>query len=315
MNIHDLILQIQGIDDLTGLYLLTPLSDDSGFFSTNGKLLYISSDSEQYASQGIETDYLTLQTHINIKAVRNNQTFNDGIYNIITFKGDLYDPSAESFVNLCSVHARDKLQLGFRDFFYSLITIFQLPSEQGYKNAVGLFGELSFMKYVFDLTGIDISDNWHRSGSMSRYDFSNGKSSIEVKTTSSECNDVTIKHTQIFGSHPCYLAVVCCERYDNGKTINELIDEMQKIGQSFTGLNFCINLARELKRISGQEAAELRFSVRGIDIYYNEDVNPFPILPENISNLVYKLDLSLYDALDEGALYTLTHDFQVNNEE
>lgn len=315
MNIHDLILQIQRIDDLSGLYLLTPLSDDSGFFSTNGKLLYISSDCEQYASQGIETDYLTLQTHISIKAVQNNQTFNDGIYNIITFKGDLNDPSAESFVNLCSVHARNKLQLGFRDFFYSLITIFQLPSEQGYKNAVGLFGELSFMKYVFDLTGIDISENWHRSGPMSRYDFSNGASSIEVKTTASGCNNVTIKHSQIFACHPCYLAAVCCEPYGNGKTINELISEMQKSGQSFNGLNFCINLTRELKRISGQEASELRFSVSSIDIYYNEDINPFPILPESISSLEYKLDLSLYDALDEGALYTLTHDFQIKNEE
>ena len=312
MNIHDLILQIQGIDDLAGLYLLAPLTNDSGFFSSIGKLLYISSDTEHYSSQGIETDYLTLQTHINIKAVKNNQTFNDGVYNIITFKGDLNEPSTESFVNLCSVHARNKLQLGFRDFFYSLITIFQLPSEQGYKNAVGLFGELSFMKYVFDLTGIDISNSWHRSGSMSRYDFSNGTSSIEVKTTASGCNDVTIKHSQIFGSHPCYLVAVCCEPHDNGKTINELIVEMQKADQSFIGLNFCINLAREFKRISGQEASQLRFVTSRIDVFYNEDINPFPILPECISNLEYKMDLSLYDALDEAEHYTLAHEFQLN---
>lgn len=309
MNIHDLLLQIQGISDLTGLYLLAPLSDDSGFFSTDGKLLYISSDDDHYASQGIETDYLTLQTHVNIKAVKNNQTFRDGTYNIITFKGDLQDPSAESFVKLCSVHARNKLQLGFRDFFYSLITIFQLPSEQGYKNAVGLFGELSFMKYVFELTGIDISDSWHRSGSLSRYDFSNGTSSIEVKTTASGSNDVTIKHSQIFGNHPCYLATVCCEQYDNGKTINELIEEMQKNSQVFTGLNFCINLARELKRISGQEATELRFSVNAIDVFFNMDIDPFPVLPESVSNLVYKLDLSLHEALDRQSLSTLIKDY------
>lgn len=309
MNIHDLILQIQRIDDLAGLYLLAPLTNDSGFFSANGKLLYISSDTEHYSSQGIETDYLTLQTHINIKAVKNNQTFNDGVYNIITFKGDLHEPSAESFVKLCSVHAKNKTQLGFRDFFYSLITIFQLPSEQGFKNAVGLFGELSFMKYVYELTGIDISDSWHRSGSQSRYDFSNGTICIEIKTTSSDNSNVTIKHSQIFGDYPCYLAAVCCEQHDSGKTISDLITEMQKDGQAFTGLNFCINLARELKRISGQEASELRFSVCSIDVFFNDSINPFPTLPEGVAKLVYKFDLSMYEALDEPMLYALMQNF------
>lgn len=299
MNMHELLLRIKEIEEPTNLYLLNALSDDSGFFSTGGKLLYMSKDDEGHSTQGIETDYLTLQTHVRIKAVRNNQTFSDGAYNIIIFKGELNDPSAESFVSLCTAHSKNRTKLDFRDFFYSLITIFQLPSEQGFKNAIGLYGELRLMKYFFELTGKDISDSWHRNGSMSQFDFSNGESSIEVKTTLSGESKVTIKQSQIFGNHPCYLAAICCDKNDNGQTINELINEMQRDGTSFSGLNFCINLAKELKRISGQEAAEVRFDVSEIDLFCNYHINPFPEIPECVSNLVYKLDLACFEPLDE----------------
>lgn len=305
MNTHDLLLRISEIEDSTNLYLLCALSDDSGFFSTRGKLLYISKDDEVYATQGIETDYLTLQTHVRIRAVKNNQTFPDGWYNIILFKGDLSELSVDSFVHLCTVHSKNKSQLGFRDFFYSLITIFQLPSEQGFKNAVGLYGELRFMKYCYDLTGKDISEYWHRNGPLSKMDFSNGKSSIEVKTTVSEESKVTIKHSQIFGDNICYLAAVCCDRHDNGQTINELVSEMQKDGTAFVGLNFSINLAKELKRISSQEAEELRFDAGEITLFLNHEINPFPDMPEFVSKLVYDLELSYFEPLSESQIVEL----------
>lgn len=74
---------------------------------------------------------------------------------------------------------------------------------------------------------------------------------------------------------------------------------MQRDGTSFSGLNFCINLAKELKRISGQEAAEVRFDVSEIDLFCNYHINPFPEIPECVSNLVYKLDLACFGPLDE----------------
>lgn len=299
MNINELATQIESNDDPSGLYLLCPLSEDSGFFTSEKKLLYISRDSDIYPHQEIETDYLTLQTHVSIKAVENNQTFSDGEYNIIVYKGTLSESSAASFAELCAVHANNKAQLGFRDFFYSLILLFQLPSEQGFKNAIGLYGELKLMQMVYNRTGKDISEKWHRSGSQSKYDFSNGENNIEVKCTTSGESMITIKHTQIFNDHPCYLAVVYCELYNNGQTIDDVVSEMQMNTTAFKNLNFCINLAKEMKRISSQEATELRFSVTDVQFFLNTNVNPFPELPESVSDIVYKLDLSYHEPLDE----------------
>ena len=51
--------------------------------------------------------------------------------------------------------------------------------------------------------------------------------------------------------------------------------------------------------ISGQEAAEVRFDVSEIDLFCNYHINPFPEIPECVSNLVYKLDLACFEPLDE----------------
>ena len=219
MNVSKIKEKIQSITDLSSIYLIEVLSETAGFFSNDRKILYIAKDIYGYPYEGIETDYLKLQTHIRISSVKNNQTFKDDYYNIIIFKGSVDDDkNLSSFVQICSIHAENSEELNFKEFFYSLITLFQLPVEQAFKNAVGLYGELKFMEYVYQRTKIDISISWHRSGSFSQYDFSNGDRSIEIKTTLSENHEITIKHQQIFGDHSCSLVVIICELYENGQT-------------------------------------------------------------------------------------------------
>lgn len=293
MEIKEIVNLIHTIDDIDGLYLLCPLTTDAGFFSSNGKLLFVARDLDLHSTTGVETDYLQLQTHIRISAVKNNQTFKDDFYNIILFKESVEeDGNAGSFVNLCEIYARNLKELDFREFFYSLIDLFQLPSEQSYKNAVGLYGELKLMQHVLSQYSVDMSNVWHKSGSYSRYDFSGKESCIEVKTTSSDDSCVSIKHRQIFDRKPCYLAVIFCDVFDGGETIAELIALMMKGANSFQSLNFSLNLAKELRKVSPRDIQELRFTTNSILFYDAKDINPFSDLPDNISELKYRLDVS-----------------------
>lgn len=299
MDVENLRTQIESITDTSSIYLLETLTGIAGFFTNDGKLLFISKDIYGYPYEGIETDYLKLQTHVRISSVKNNQTFGDDYYNIITYRGNLDDSNISSFIQLCTIHANNSDDLSFKEFFYSLIVLFQLPAEQAFKNAVGLYGELKFMQYVKECTHADISTFWHKSGSYSQYDFSNGKSSIEIKTTMSDNSEVTIKHQQIFGDYPCTLAVINCEQYENGETIEEVIAAMYSEPDAFNGINFSINLAKELKRVSIVDVKEMRFSVRQIQFFAAENINPFPNIPDSVSKLSYKLDISELNSLSE----------------
>lgn len=142
MDVEHIKSQIKSITDTSSIYLLEALTEATGFFANDGRLLYISKDIYGYPYEGIETDYLKLQTHVRISSVKNNQTFSDDYYNVIIYKGNLDDSNISSFIQLCTIHANNSDDLNFKEFFYSLIALFQLPAEQAFKNAVGLYGEL-----------------------------------------------------------------------------------------------------------------------------------------------------------------------------
>lgn len=300
MDIINLQTQIESVSDTASIYLIETLSDSTGFFANDGKLLYIAKDIYGYPYEEIETDYLKLKTHLRICSVKNNQTFKDDYYNVIIYKRDFDDSNIVSFIQLCSIHTKNFDDLHFKEFFYSLIALFQLPDKQEYKNAVGLYGELKFMQYAKERKNVDISTSWHRSGSYSQYDFSNGKSSMEIKTIMSDDSKVTIKHQQIFGDHPCTLVAITCEQYENGETIEEVITEMYADPDAFSGMNFNINLAKELKRVPMNAIKEIHFNVRKIQFFAAENINPFPSIPDTISKLCYKLDISEIASLSES---------------
>lgn len=291
--------KVESIIDDSGIYLIEALTDSAGFFANGGKLLYIVKDIHGYVYEGIETDYLKLQTHVWISSIKNNQTFSDDFYNIITYRGDLDDFNILSFIQLCTIYAQKFDELSFKEFFYSLITLFQLPAEQGFKNAVGLYGELKFMQYVKKRKQIDLSTFWHKNGVYSQYDFSNGNSNIEIKTTLSDNQEIIIKHQQIFGEHSCTLVAINCEQYENGETIEGVVSNMRSDLDAFNNMNFNINLAKELKRISVKDIKNTRFAIREIQFFSTVNINPFPVIPDTVSKLNYKLDISEFSPLSE----------------
>lgn len=276
------------------IYLVEKLSENTGFFVTNGHLLYLVYNFEKISHKSMQTDYLLLNTDVEIHSFKNNQKFPSGKYNVLDFlptdRG--YDENnLDSFVNLCVSHTELMEAKSFVKFFFSLSELFQDPKSQEYKNLVGFFGELSFLKFLCENTSLDLSDRWHKGGSKDKYEITLETKNLEIKTTASIDEEVTIKHNQLFNADQNYLVVVCVEENSAGITLNQLISSMQKDPNYFNNYNFALNVERERKRVSPVDAESKVFSVKAITIYNANDINPFEEIPENVSHLTYKLDL------------------------
>lgn len=276
------------------IYLIDELSDVSGFFMVKGHLLYMVYNSEKISHQNLSTEYLKLNTNIDIVSVKNDQKFKTGRYNlleIIPVANEYQDELLSSFINLCISHTTYMNAKNFVSFFYSLISLFQTPKEQNYKNLVGFIGELFLLKSFAEDYDFDISDYWHTYGSSDNYDVVLPKCNIEIKTTSSEDELITIKHIQIFNAENNYLASIIINEDNSGISLNELINNMLSNHKCFNSLNFSLNVEKEKLRVSPVDAETKRFILNEISIYRAETINPFKRIPDEISNLSYKMSL------------------------
>lgn len=279
------------------LYLLEKVSNGGGFFALNGNALYMVPNTEACTSQNIKTEYLRLQTCTHISAFDgSSRSFDTGYYDFIElFVGNKEDclENLSAFVNLCVSYSIDSEEIDFISFFDSLVKLFQLPTEQQYKNLVGLYGELSVIKYFFDEFKEDFSKFWQTEGEYSKIDIVTPKINIEVKTTTTDILAFKLKHSQLFDNNvETYLAAVSLSENNSGKSLNELIREMCNNPHYCNSLSFSTNVEREKRKISPKEADRKRFVFKSVRLYNSNDICPFPVIPANISDLSYKIDLS-----------------------
>lgn len=279
------------------LYLIDKITDKSGLFCSDGDLLYLVINHEGCSPISVVTEFLQMDTNVFVQSFDEHKSFPDCEYNILRYKGsciDGYEDNVASFVNLCIAHSKLLNGDSFEQFFYSLISLFQLPKEQNYLNLMGLFGELTVIKHVFFTKRIDISPSWHADGPYSKYDFSlPNKSSIEVKTSSKGDKAISIKHSQLFSSlDKIVLASVLVVEDNSGCTLKDLIEELRSNSEYCNSLQFEISLQKELKRVSQDEAASKRFSFKDVHFFLNQSINPFVSVPENVDKLEYCIDLS-----------------------
>lgn len=292
MLTKDIIQKVMDSQDDNNLYLVEKLSEIAGFFVSNKKLLYLVRNDETHINLNTKTEYLEMNTNVDILSVKDFQQFRTGKYNILRFINSESNKELESFINLCKAHAEYMHSSKFVEFFDSLIDIFQIPNDQSFKNIVGLYGELSIIKNIYDTYKVDISPFWHLNGSSSKYDFSLKNFNLEIKTTSSKNKMIDIKHYQIFNNENNILGTVNLITSKQGKNIIELIKELNQYKEAFKNINFTINVEKELKRISQNEIETQRFIVDNFAFYKCNDINPFNSIPENIEELNYKIDLT-----------------------
>lgn len=288
---------IRSIPQDSKLYLLENFSASSGLFALNGNAIYLVANTERCHSISIKTEYLRLDTNTYVSAFNDSATtYEDGFYNSVELQlSDIPESEANlsAFINLCISHATYMEGRNIVSFFDSLVSLFQLPREQNYMNLVGLYGELSIIKYFHEKYNQDLSIYWHTTGSMSKLDFVTPVLNIEVKTTSTDKLSFKIKHEQLFeNSNDTYLAAVSISENNAGITLDELVTSMLKSVAYCNSLNFAINLEAERRKISPVEASHKRFCLNNIKLYSANEICPFDAIPEIVTDLSYTLNLA-----------------------
>lgn len=278
------------------LYLLEKLPCGTGLFASNGNLLYLVLNKEQGATLSIKTDYLRVETNVFVSAFNPSvSSFENGYYNFVELHVSALndvESNVKTFVNLCVAHATYDKGNEFMSFFDSLVSLFQLPREQQYKNLVGLIGELLLIEYAYKNFKEDLSLYWHTDGTSSRLDFICPYANFEVKTTTSDALSFTIKHNQLFAnSERNFLVAVAVEENNSGETLDELINKLLQAPDICNSMRFSVNLEKEKRRISPSELISKRFVLKRIYAYSANAINPFGNIPDCVEELTYKLDL------------------------
>lgn len=274
------------------LYLIEKKSDTAGFFVSNKKLIYMAKNTEAIGKNSLETEYLHFRSNANILAVENLQNFDSGFYNLIEYKVSFNEniSAFESFINLCIAHIELMKSKNFVEFFNSLIDLFQNVGKEKKQNILGLFGELSLIYYFYTEFSLNLASYWHTSGSYSKYDFSINKRNIEVKTSNSLKN-VLIKHSQLFNGDQNYLAVSVIENNNAGITLKELEEKLKEIDEIASDFNFMVNFETEKSRIDVSDYSNKKLKLISVNMFDCNNINPFEVLPENVSDVEYRIDL------------------------
>ncbi|MBR6286829.1 MAG: PD-(D/E)XK motif protein [Bacteroidaceae bacterium] len=296
IDISNILSRIHAIPQDSTLYLIEKLPSGTGLFVSNGNVLYLVPNQEGCASLSIKTDFLHLETNVFVSAFNASiSSFENGCYNIVELQmsdSKETEVNLSAFVNLCFSHASYMHGQEFMQFFDSLVTLFQLPREQSYKNLIGLVGELMLIEYIFANNSFDLSPYWHVAGSTSRLDFECPFANFEVKTTAGNSSLFTIKHDQLFSAtEKNYLIAIVLEVSNTGRTLEEIISGLFNSPDYCNGIQFSINLEKEKRRISWIDSKQKRFVLRKIFIYAASDINPFKEIPDNIEQLSYKINI------------------------
>ncbi|MBQ6726278.1 MAG: PD-(D/E)XK motif protein [Bacteroidales bacterium] len=293
---NHLIEKVQQCPHDSTLYLLEKLPCETGLFASNGNVLYLVPNKEKCSPISIKTEYLRVETNIFVSAFNPSvSSFENGCYNYVELQLSTmnnYEANLSAFINLCLAHATYKHGEEFMSFFDSLVSLFQLPREQQYKNLVGLMGELLLIEYVYQNFKEDLSLFWHNEGSSSRLDFTCPYANFEVKTTLADSLSFTIKHNQLFvDSENNYLVAVSIEENNSGRTLEDLITMLLQNPVICNSMNFSVNIEKEKRRISPSEITSRRFVLKKIGCYRATEINPFTNIPDNVEDLSYKLNL------------------------
>ena len=303
IDIHQLLDKIESIPQDNTLYLLDKLPCGTGLFVCNGNILYVVPNKENCDSLGIKTSFLHLETNVYVSAFNTSvSSFENGYYNYVELLLSRMLDSEEdlsAFTNLCMAHASFMNGKEFMAFFDSLVSLFQLPKEQNYKNLIGLMGELLFIEFMHNEHGIDISPFWHSDGSASKLDFVCPCANFEVKTTANDSMCFTIKHNQIFGNlGKTYLIAVSINENNAGRTLDDVISNLLGNTDYCNSLQFTENIEKEKRRISPVEMKTKRFSLKKINAYNTKETNPFITIPVCVEDLSYRLNLLPFSSIN-----------------
>lgn len=272
------------------LYLIENINDNFGFFYSNREIIFGKKSDKTSIGSSISTDYLDMELNVYIESLNMNNTYNSGNYDLLIFKNIDDEIKMDIFYNICSSYANDQSGISFSDFFNSLVDIFREHGDMDYANVLGLLGEMIFIKKTYEICGKNISQNWHRTGINSKFDFTFSGLNIEVKTTSKSELEFSLKHSQIFNNQNNYVAIVNVLETGEGESIETLYDYFQKTKPFSTDVKLQICLNKELARV--RKPGKNKFSLDNISIVNVNDMKKIEDIPSCINNISYDYDFS-----------------------
>lgn len=280
----------------TKLYLLEKTSDICGFFYFAEKICFLCK-SEANNTIGEVTEYLEYKPYIYISSVENNSSFETGRYDILMLKEKEKNDLVGMFIGFCRAFAVDPV-VSFYEFVHSIIVLFNPTKKEAYLNCIGTYGELSFIKIMYD-KGFNISSYWHKKGVYSKYDFSLEKINIEIKTSVKDNTIFKIKHNQLFNSEPNYIGLVSInESGDNGTSLKELAEYFKAEKVFSDNLMFQIALANELKKSIDKDLYDKKFICTGIYCFDTNKIDTINNIPFCVSDVNYDYDFDLTESFN-----------------
>ena len=270
------------------VYLLYKVNENSGFCYYNGKIIYIIKNFDNLAYKSLDTLFLSLKCNLKIESIELDSTLSTGYYNVIFYNDNIMEEEFETFINLCYIYSECDKKIRFDEFFFKMSSLFQIPKEESYTNLLGFYGELLFLKTCYLDYNIDLSDNWHVVNTFDKYDFCiNDTNCIEVKTTSKNKNVFKLKHDQIFNNLNVFIATINIKESPSGKTIYELIENINRYDAFSKNINFQIKLEEEKRKLNSKYANKNKFVFSDLNVYLNKELNSIEKYPRNISSRVY----------------------------
>lgn len=297
MDILKIKKDIENTEEKEVIYLIEKLSDKHGFFKHDGKLYFMELNSEGIKGAGVATDKLELHINVPIKSLDKNSDFPSDNYNIIWFKELKENDNLECFLSLCLSYVKTSEKINIIDFFNGIQSIFATQRETEKKNLIGLFGEVEAL-LVLLINGIDFVGYWHEN-SFDKYDIVTEEKNYEVKTTIKDDNYVHIKHDQLFNDRINENGLIFVKIYEDnsGETLFDIIDQIKNIrGEDLT---WDIKIEKELRKVDIDKAKTKRFGFKELKIYNASDINALDIIPSEIKNVNYELDLNIHDPSHE----------------
>lgn len=270
------------------VYLLYKVNENSGFCFYNKKVIYIIKNSDNLSYKSLDTIFLSLKCNLKIESIELDSSFSTGYYNVIFYNDNIMKEEFETFINLCYIYSECDKKIRFDEFFFKMSSLFQISKEESYTNLLGFYGELLFLEKCCLDYNIDLSNNWHIVNEFDKYDFCiNDDNCIEVKTTSKNKNIFKLKHEQIFNTLNVFVVTINIKESPNGKTIYELIENINKYDVFSKNINFQIKLEEEKRKLNLRYASKNKFIFSNLNVYLNKELKSIENYPCNISNIVY----------------------------
>lgn len=279
------------------LYFLYKINDCSGFLYGNGKVYFINKSTDSIEKK-INTQFLLMSTNVFLDTVERNPSFKRGYYDMLLYKGEIKDEYFKSFIELCCMYIKSNSSITFTEFFNSLLEIFETTNETNFLNAIGLFGELSFIKYIYEKYQILLCNQWHNNlGSIDKYDFSFEHFNIEVKTTLKDGMCFNIKHSQIFNNKNNYIAVINITNDNSGQSLSDIYDYFKNNSIFSNNFPFMMNLEKEKHKVNSDIFENHKFELVRVKFFNSKEIATITNIPSCIHSVSYMYDFSEKDSI------------------